>query len=165
MRIREDTTDRMVLTLTPWAPWIVSCVAGAAFVAFALFDPAGMPGWARAVFGGLGVIVPLGFLASHAVIRAEFSRSRGVVTITRSRPLGGTSRQVIPLDRIEAVEEVVERDVDNTSFHRIELVLGPDGRGHREVTPRRVPLTTAPISIDQSEAAHRVAVWLGMSPA
>lgn len=163
MQVREENSEQIVLTLTPWAPWIVSVLAGAVFLAFAVLAPVEMPGWARAVFGGLGIVAPIGFLSTHATVRAVFSRSSGTASITRNRPIGGTSRQVIPLERIAAVEEIVETDADHTSFHRIELILRPPGAVRDGDGGTRVALTTAPISIDQAETARRLASWLGVS--
>lgn len=154
MRVREETPERIVLTLTPWGPWLVACATGAAFLSFALLDPAGLPGWARAVFAGLGLAAPVLFLAGHARVHAVFSRRAGTATITRRRPIGGTSRQVLPLDRIAAVAQKVRTDADCTTFHQIELVLSPRGT--------RVALSTGPLATDQSRTARRLAGWLGV---
>lgn len=62
--------------------------------------------------------------------------------------------------RITALKEVVETDADNTSFHRIDLVLDHHGRELGTRAGSRVALTTAPASVDQSGASRRLARWL-----
>lgn len=158
MRVEQENSQHIVLTLTPWGPWIAGVIGGSGFLAFAVFDPAGMPGWANAVFAMLGIAAIFGFLASHAAIRAEFSRPAGTVTIRRKRPIGGTSTDVIRLSQIAAVEEVVETDADNTSFHRIELILSKSGL----TGGKRVSLTSGPISTDMAETTRRLARWLAV---
>ncbi|MEL6768783.1 MAG: hypothetical protein AAFP17_16495 [Pseudomonadota bacterium] len=157
MKVLEESHDRLVLGFTPWGPWIVSCVAGVGFVAFALFAPIEMPPWARLVFGGLGVVAPIAFLASHAAVQIDFSRDAGMAKITRNRPIGGVSNEIIPLDRILEVEEVVTTDADDDTHRRIELIVA-DRAGHVE----RVALTTGPIATDQAKTAERLARWLGV---
>lgn len=163
LKIREENRQRLVLSFTPWAPWAAGCIGGAVFFGFAVFAPFDLPLWARMTFGALGIAAPMAFLASHAAVQAVFDRSKGEVTISRMRPLGGVSRELVPLRMIAAVEEVVETDVDNTSFHRIELVLGHQGGACRTSAGSRVHLTTGPVSIDQSEVTRRIARWLGAS--
>lgn len=161
MQILEDTHSRLILSLTPWAQWIIPCFAGIVLALTGLFAPFEFPVWARAIFVGLGVMAPLAFLGNHAAVTAEFSRPRRNVKITRKKPIGGNSAQTIALADIEDVEEVVEVDVDNTSWHRMELILRPHSEAARYYGSLRISLTTGPVSHDQSAPTRRVKEWLG----
>jgi len=154
MRVREDTPDRLVLTMVPWETWILATLAGPAFMAMALFQPFVMSGWAAVFFFFLGAVAFVAFLAGHAAVRAEFHRPDGTVTITQTRPIGGTSRNVIALAEIEAVDTIVQTDSDDTEHHQIVLVLR---RGTRSVA-----LTSMPLLQDQTALANRLAHWLGV---
>ncbi|MEO1489540.1 MAG: hypothetical protein AAFR88_08935 [Pseudomonadota bacterium] len=160
MKILEHTKSRITLSLTPWDQWIMPSVIGALFVAAAIFQPFEFPLWAWAVMLGLGILAPLAFLSSHAAVRAEFSRAKGRVTITRMKPLGGTSTETIALADIIGVEEVIETDTDNTDWHKIELIVQNKGFGARSNPTKRVALTTGPVSTDMAPAARKLGRWL-----
>lgn len=160
MKISKDTPTQFVLTLTPWTPWIISIVAGAAFLSFAIFDPAAMPGWALLFFGLLGIAAPLGFLASHAKITADFDKIEGAVMISRFRPIGGMSRQIIPLDQIIEVNHIIKNDVDNTDYNSIELTLTREAAVRFNDGNEHTSLTTSPVQIDLEYFARALGAWL-----
>lgn len=162
MRIEKNTPQEFTMKMTPWTPWVLAIVIGAAFVAFALFNPADMPGWTLLIFAGLGIAAPLGFLASHAAVTAEFDRREGAVLLSQFRPIGGMSRQVIPLDHILSVDHIVKNDVDNTNYNSIELVLSREASVRFNYGKDRMSLTTAPVQIDLAEPARALGAWLNV---
>lgn len=137
----------------PWGPWLLSVTSGVIFVLIAALNLASMPLWARLIFLGLGVIAPLTFLSYNAAVRAVFDRPGGVVTITRTRPIGGTSEQVVPLTQIAAVDQIVQTDADGDQDFRFEPVL---------TGSKRVSISSGRYLCDQSEERRRLTLWLGL---